>query len=279
MKNFILRLLVFLLMFSVATGFSQKKQLKKIWQTEKILKVPESVLFHKDSKTLYVSTIDGAPTDKDGKGGITKLTTDGKVDSLNWISGLNAPKGMGIFNDMLYVSDIDEVVAIDIKTSAIVLRIPIEGAKFLNDIAIDPKGIVFVSDMRKGTVHRIENGQPELYMENIEGVNGLCMAGDELYLVAKGILWKARGKTELLMIAEGMDESTDGVEMTKEKNFIISSWAGLIYYVDANTGKVQQLIDLRPQKLNTADIGFDPQQEIIYVPTFSGNRVIAYQLK
>jgi hypothetical protein len=102
--------------------------------------------------------------------------------------------------------------------------------------------------------------------------------GDDLYVLVKGSLWKADKNKQLTKIAEGMDESTDGIEQTKDKNFIVSCWNGAVYHVTAD-GKVQQLLDTRPQKISSADIGFDPVKNIVYVPTFFGNKVVAYQFR
>ena len=41
----------------------------------------------------------------------------------------------------------------------------------------------------------------------------------------------------------------------------------------------QQLLDTRTQKINSADIGYDPKGKVVYVPTFFVNTVAAYELK
>ncbi len=75
-----------------------------------------------------------------------------------------------------------------------------------------------------------------------------------------------------------MDESTDGIVQTTSKDFIVSCWNGIIYHVK-DDGNKEELLDTRAQKLNTADIGFDAVNNILYVPTFFNNKVVAYQLK
>src|ERR1700704_2671812 len=80
---------------------------------------PESVLFDPTANILYVSNVAGDAAGKDGKGFISRLSLDGKVLDLEWATGLDAPKGLAQVGDKLYVSDIDSLVAIDIKTGAI----------------------------------------------------------------------------------------------------------------------------------------------------------------
>ena len=79
-------------------------------------------------------------------------------------------------------------------------------------------------------------------------------------------------------LADGMDPSTDGVEMVKPNEYLVSCWNGVIYYINAD-GSKQQLLDTRLQKINSADIGYDAKNRIVYVPTFLKNGIVAYQLK
>jgi hypothetical protein len=257
---------------------AQNKQLVKLWETDTILKVPESVLLNKEKKIIYFSNIDGQPLDKDSKGSIGTCDLNGKNINNNWVTGLSAPKGMAIYNGSLYVSNIDEVVVIDIATAKIKSRIPVAGAIFLNDVTIDDKGIVYVSDSKTEKIHRIENGKVTDYVSGQSNANGVLTVGADLYFLAKGTLWKADKNKKLTKIAEGMDGNTDGLEQTKNKDFIVSSWVGLIYYVKAD-GSNYQLLDSRAEKLNTADIDFDAENNILYVPRFFGNKVTAYTLK
>lgn len=264
----------------VAFSFSMhsQKQLVKLWQTEPDLKVPESVIYNRQYKTLYFSNIDGDYKEKDHKGSIGKLSPDGKNKTIDWVSGLSAPKGLGIHNGMLYAADIDEVAVIDIKAAKITRHIPVKDAAFLNDISVDVKGTVYVSDSKTGKVHKITGDKVETYLEKLDGVNGLLCVGEDLYILAGGVLWKSDKSRQLSKIAEGMDSSTDGIEQTRSGEFVVSCWNGLIYYV-MKDGKVMQMLDTREQKLNTADIGFDAEKNTVYVPTFFGNSILAYELK
>ncbi len=104
-----------LVVLSIAYCQLNAQKLEKLWTSNSVLKVPESVLL--DEKVLYVTNIDGAPAGKDGKGFISKLAQDGKIIELEWVKGLNAPKGMATSNGFLYVADIDTLVMIDKKVS------------------------------------------------------------------------------------------------------------------------------------------------------------------
>ena len=263
---------------SASFSFAQEHQLTKIWETDTLLKTPESALFYKKGGFLFNSNIDGKPAEKDGKGSIGKVALDGKIIKVDWVSGLNAPKGLGVFGNKLYAADLDEVVVIDIKKAKIIQHIPVEGATFLNDIAVDQKGVVYVSDTRTFKVHKIEDGKVTTLLDKLKGPNGLYCDLDKLYVLDKGSLLKVDADKKIITIADGMDPSTDGLEKVVDGEFLVTSWAGIAYYVKAD-GSKQVLFDNRTKKINSADIGFDPEKKIVYVPTFYGNKIVAYQLK
>ncbi|HRG38599.1 MAG TPA: ATP/GTP-binding protein [Bacteroidia bacterium] len=257
---------------------AQNKQLVKLWETDSILKVPESVLLDKEKKIIYFSNIDGQPLEKDSKGSIGTCDLDGKNINNNWVKGISAPKGMAIFNNLMYVSNIDEVVVIDVPTATIKKRIPVVGAIFLNDVTINPKGIVYVTDSKTEKIHRIEGDLVTDFIAGQPNANGILAVGEDVYFLAKGTLWKAGRNKSLTKIADGMDPSTDGLKRTKTKDFIVSSWPGIIYYVKAD-GTKYELLDSRADKINTADIDFDADKNILYVPNFFKNKITAYTLK
>jgi len=260
-------------------AFAQEHQLVKKWESDSTLKVPESVLFDGNNKVLYVSNIDGKqPWDKDGAGSIGKVGLDGKIIAVDWVAGLNAPKGMGIYKNNLYVADIDEVAVIDIAKGTLTKKIAVDGAQGLNDITIDKNGVVYVSDSRVKKVYRITDEKAETFLENLKGPNGVLVHGDEFYLLDNGGLYKVGKDKQLTMITDGMEGGTDGVENVKGKDYLVSCWSGVIWYVDEK-GNKQKVLDTKDQKINSADIGFDPKNKIVYVPTFWKNSVVAYDVK
>ena len=265
------------LIYLPAFLFAQQHRLEKLWQTDTIVAIPESILPDYKLGILYVSLIDGGGWVADGKGGVGKLSMDGKKYDSAWITGLNAPKGLGRVGNRLYVADISEVIVIDIQKGKIEKKIPIEGAKGLNDITVDTKGIVYVSDSRTNTIHKIENDVASVYIENQKGVNGLKAIGTDLYILNSTSLVKSDAQKNITPISE-LGFGGDGIEPAGNGDFIVTAWAGAIYYVYAD-GRKELLLDTREQKKNTADIGYDSVKQILYVPTFNGKTVAAYHLK
>lgn len=259
------------------TVSAQQHKLVKLWETDTIVAVPESVLPDVKNNILYVSLIDGAPWEADGKGGVGKLSADGKKYNGSWITGLNAPKGMGRYGNRLFAADINEVAVIDIKKEKVEKKIAIPGAEGLNDITVTDNGIVYVSDSRTSKIWRIENDIPSVYLENVKGVNGLKAIKNDLYIGAGRSFVRSDADKKLNTIVE-LSQGIDGIEPVGNGDFILTAWVGYIYYVHAD-GRFETLLETHLEKKNSADIGFDPVKRIVYVPTFNGKTVVAYQLE
>jgi outer membrane protein assembly factor BamB len=268
-----------LLIAASATFFAQAQTtLTQVWATEATIPVPESVFYSATDKLLYVAQIDGKPGEKDGKGAIGKVGLDGKIVELNWVTGLHAPKGMGKLGSKFYVADVTDIVEIDFKTGKILQKYPVEGSKFLNDLTIDAKGNIYVSDSDMHKVHLLKDGKVSTYYETLTRPNGLLAVGSDLLILDSGSLIRLDTNKKPTVLAEGLDKSTDGIEQVKPGEYIVSCWAGAVYYVKSD-GSKELILDTRPQTSNTADIGYDPVKKIVYVPTFFKNSVVAYQLK
>src|SRR5260370_11137467 len=115
---------------------------------------PESVLHDSAQDIYFVSNINGGPLTKDNNGFISRLRPDGAIEVLKFIEGgragvtLNAPKGLALLGDTLWVADISVVRAFNARTGAPVDSVKLDslGAVFLNDIAIAPNGAIYVTD-------------------------------------------------------------------------------------------------------------------------------------
>lgn len=200
-----------ILMAAGTVAFSQEHQLVKKWETDTLLKVPESALYDAENKIIYVTNIDGQPWEKDNKGSVGKVGLDGKIITVDWVTGFNAPKGMGLYKNNLYVADVDKVGVIDIKKGVLTQTIPVTGAEGLNDLTVDKKGVIYVSDSKTKKIHRIENGQVTTWLENLKGPNGVLIDGDNLYILDAGGLYKVEKDKALTKLADGMEASTDGL--------------------------------------------------------------------
>jgi sugar lactone lactonase YvrE len=256
----------------------------KQWQTKKELRVPESILYDESRNVLYVSNINGKSTEKNGQGFISKVSLDGKIEVLKWATGLHAPKGSAIYKNKLYVSDIDHLIEIDVKTGKILAKYPAPGAKFLNDVATDASGNVYVSDMssENSVIYTLRHGTMAVWMKGGEIIrpNGLDIEGKRLLVGNSG-----DGSLKAINLADKkvntiarVGSGIDGLRSDGKGNYIISDWSGKTSLVTAS-GQIIVLIDTTALKINSADLEYIKNRNLLLIPTFFANRVVAYTVK
>lgn len=259
---------------------SGRVTLEEAWISDSVFKTPESVLYNSDDNILYVSNINGTPGEKDGNGFISKLSLDGDPVELEWVKGLNAPKGMGVSDTSLFVTDIDELVQISLSTGEIAGRFPVEGAGFLNDVTVDDGGVVYFSDSETGKIYRFSDGQVEVFLDSaVDGVNGLLYESGRLLALVNG----DRTIREIDINSRSIDSLAsfsghgDGIVAANDSSYLISNWEGEIYYWTRGE-EPTRLLDTKDENINAADIDYAMKENLLLTPTFFNNRVMAYRL-
>jgi len=251
---------------------------------------PESVL-HDTVHDLYlVANINGGATEKDGNGFISRLRPDGSIAALKWIDGLNAavaldaPKGMALHEDALFVTDIDTVRAFDLESGQPLGNLTVPDAVFLNDIAAASDGTLYVTDSGdshnpgaiyritgEGNVTRIAHG-PEM-----KRPNGIAFDGaGHLVVVTMG------ARDVMTMTTEGgllgrrqLDVGRlDGV-MVQDGAVLVSSWEGEAILRLPETGPAQVLLD---HIVSPAAFDLDHKRMRLLVPLLTEDRVLFHDL-
>lgn len=260
---------------------------------------PESVLFDDATDQYLVSNVDGDPLAQDGKGFISKIAPDGRVTELKWIESgkkkvtLNAPKGMVIADDLLYVADIDTVRMFDRKSGEPKGEVKVPGATFLNDVVLAPDGRVYVSDtgMKSGAKGMEPSGSDAVYAigkdkklttiakdKNLGGPNGLSFSGGKLWVATFGsgeiYMLDEKGKKQN---AEKLPKgSLDGLYALPGGDVLVSSWDASAVYRGRPGGPWREFIkDVK----SPADFGYDTKRNRVLVPLFNENEVRAFEMK
>jgi DNA-binding beta-propeller fold protein YncE len=273
--------LVLLGLAALAAGTAQAEhKLTQLWESQPALKVPESVRFDAKRKVLYVTNIDGEPWAVDGKGSVGKVGLDGKVIAAEWITGLHCPKGTALSDDgeLLYVADNGGIVVVDIDAGKIARKIAIEGAQ-LNDLVNDA-GTLYVSDSKGRKVYVVKKGKAEVLLDDkvLKGPNGLLVHDGKLLVLDNDGMSRVKADKTLEVLATGMPGGADGIEHVGSGEFLVSVWSGALWYVKGD-GSKELLFDGKAAGTHTADIGWDPATQTVYVPTFFRNTVIAYKVE
>lgn len=269
------------------------------WNLSGDFNAPESAYHDAASNAVFVSSINGQILEKDGNGYISRLSTDGKVVSAKWVTGLNAPKGLRSVGGTLWVSDIDEVVAIDIASAQIVRRVRVEGSQFLNDLATAADGTVYVSDSNLSRIYQVKDGTSSVFVEGadvVEQPNGLLVDGGRLVLGTIGpapqpgqgrgrgpggpgpgghlFAFDLRSKARTTLTTERVG-GIDGIEPDGRGGLLVTDVIGArLLHVD-RAGAVRVLAKFTA---GGADFGYVAATRTAVVPFLFENRVTAYDL-
>lgn len=269
---------------------AQQKQIAEGLQT------PESVLYDPQQDVYFVSNINGQALATDNNGYISKVNPD-TLQIQKWIEAgkngvtLNAPKGLAVAGDTLYVADITVVRKFDRKTGAPKGQVAIPGSTFLNDLATDGK-VVYVSDsgLKAGAggnfeptgtdavwkitgdkAQKIASGSDLGRPNGLEVVNGnvwvVTFGGTELYQLSSG------KKTAVANLPKG---SLDGLVHLADGSFLVTSWDGKAVYRGAQAGPFTAVVE----NVNApADIGYDTKRQLLLIPHFMDSIVTIHPLK
>ena len=259
----------------------KKFELTEVWRSDTLLLTSESVIYDRKRDVLYVTNLNMEPRLKDGNGFVSRVTTDGKISDLHWIDGMHAPKGTAIVGDTLYVADIDELIVIDIVKGVIARKVPSVGAGMLNDITSDSEGNLYITDSDANKILKYSNGKlTDWLTTGLNRPNGLLAEKDRLLLASMGskdmvaIDLNSKSFTKL---ADSLG-AADGISFTGIKDYyIVTDWNGEIFMVNPG-GTRTSLLRTKDQQVNTADCEYIAEKNLLLVPTFFKNSVIAYRL-
>lgn len=199
---------------------------------------------------------------------------------------LNAPKGMEIADGELHVADIDHLRTFDAETGAPIDYLEIEGAKFLNDIAIAPDGTLYVTDTGTkdvpGAIYEVSaDGEVSTLAKgrHLERPNGIDLDREGNLIVVT-----FAGKKVLTISKDGeVLETTkvdagklDGLVVRDDGSRLVSSWDGkhIVRIAPDGTAKTV-LTGVR----TPAAFGFDEERQRLLVPLVKENKVVAAPLQ
>ena len=243
---------------------------------------PESVIYDEGSEYFYISNMADRT---EGDGFISRVSSKWNKQKHHWVKGLNDPKGLVIKGDRLYVTDVTELVEIDLKSGEILRKIPVEGAKSLNDPAIDEKGEIYFSDLAGNSIFKMNEGGEIVSWLNspdLEKPNGLWITPEYILVAAWGeaqnghILKVDRKTKEISKVSiEGIG-NMDGIQPKGTEEFFISDWAtGKIHFFDMK-GNLKEVLT---SEKSAGDILYLEDEGKLYLPMNHQNELWIYNLK
>ncbi len=271
------------LIFQDATAAVFSDQVGKGWELREGFRTPESVLFDGKRGVAYVSNFDqynfrnpAVPQY------ISRIGLDGRMKEIRWADGLANPTGLAMHGDRLFAVERSGVAEIDPDTGAIAGRNAVPGAVFLNDIAIDASGRVYVSDSGKNVIHRWDGVKWEEWLTapDISNPNALLAFEGRLYIGNNGtgrLLSADIGNGEITEVARLGRGNIDGIKPEGNGALLVSHWEGELFRV-APGGAVEKLFDTRAVRRHCADFDYVPGEKLVIVPAFFSDRVDSYRL-
>jgi len=249
----------------------------------------ESVVYDPKSNLLYVS-VQGEQ--EPGDGSIATLKLDGSLKNIAFAKGLNNPKGIAIIGNRLYVSDVTELVQIDLENGNILNKFSAGDEQFLNDVAIDKSGNVYVSDMGSSSIYKLGldgNFEKWLSSPDLENPNGLLVVGNTLYVAAWGLpdandtqaitqgrFLKVDLKTKNIeKVTSQPQGNLDGLQVYDNQHFLISDWRKGNIYKASKSGEMELFF---ASQVSVGDILYIQDQKILALPLNRQNTVQIFEV-
>src|SRR4029079_9006398 len=250
---------------------------------------------------FFISNMVGQGSAKDANGYIVEVRANdlanSKVFAENGKAGvvLDAPKGMAIHGDTLWIADIDVMRAINRKTGVAIANLDLKpyGAVLLNDVTIGGDGAMYITDTgilmtEKGVVYKggdkifaVKDGKVSIVTQgaSLGRPNGITWDKEANRLVVVTFdpfhsqIFSLAPNGERRLLGKG-NGKFDGVEPVGGGRFMVASWN------DSSVRLIGNGINRRIANnvLAPADIGYDTRRNRLAIPLGPLNQMQLWQL-
>lgn len=222
-------------------------------------------------------------------GFVSFINPDGSVHTAKWIGtglggvSLNNPIGSAIANGKLYTVDGTAVLSFDLETGAPLDTFEVEGATFLNGIAVAKDGTVYASNSREPEkVHKVTaDGKSSVFVEGgpLAAPNGVAMDNDGNVVVVNvgdNSVLTFSPSGELLKTEHSVEGGNDGIVVTED---------GTKYTSSVRFGSVSRIEPGKDAELiatgipSAASMCYDSIQKQLVIPMNPNNALAFISLK
>ena len=256
------------------------------------LRNPESVRYDSTQDVYFISNMSGFGSVKDGDGYIVRVSASDLKTASVFIKGgvggatLDAPKGMALSGDTLWVADIDKLRGFHRVTGAPLATVDFAplGAVLLNDVAVRPGGELRVTDtgirmtedgnyyvgpsriFAVGPNTRIRTVASEAAADQPNGIAWDPARRQWVVVSFNPFAWRVSsmgdGDSARTLFSRDRQGKLDGVEVLASGAILYASWADSSLHMLEN-GRDRQVLREVPAP---ADIGIDTRRNRVAVP-------------
>ncbi len=237
---------------------------------------PESIVYDKAYKRYLISN----------KGGNTIVQLDSENTLENFVSsGLDSPKGLLIVGDTLISVNNTSIKGFRLSDANPIMNIPISGSIFMNDVAYNGKGTLYLSDSEKDVIYRLKITDRTYSTLISSGINPNGLFYDEK---TNSLLICSSGENAKIQSYNFSDSTLetrvitkfsnlDGLAKDNCGNIYVSSWGeGAVYVFDSLLLKPPTVVSIGHN--GPADISINPDEQILAVPNFNSNSISLLRL-
>jgi sugar lactone lactonase YvrE len=252
------------------------------------LNYPESTAYDSENKMFYVSC----------KAGKQILTMDLESKLSFFASGLVSPRGLLIYNGMLFVADGPTLKRYNLTTKELDINLPLENATMLNDICADSSGHLYITDTQTMVIYKYTPETQAVEVLNIQDIvnspNGILYDKETNQLIY--VEYTDPGAIVTLDLATTQIKKTvvdpkvkymDGIVKLPNGKFLVSAWQVMSF--DKQQGKIyewdpkstsQDLVVFAEGYSAPADISviYEDGSYYLIIPNYLGNIIDFFPL-
>jgi len=265
--------------FQNADAVYQHPDLTKLWEVKYKFSYPESAVYDKKRDIIYTSNYTG-----EANGFISKVKMNGEIEETEWIKGIIRPTGICLYNDKLYVVGRANLIEVDIEKNSISNRFPFPSPAFPNDIAVDEKGSMYITDSGNESIYKFENGVVSEWLKKpeLKQINGILADKNKIIVgtSADGCLKSIdiNSKEIKTIISYGANVIMDGIASDGKGNYLVSDHSGRLFRV-TTSGNSELLLNTKARPITLADFDYVSEKGLLIIPTLQDNRLMLYKLK
>lgn len=234
---------------------------------------PESVTYDTVSNRYFISNTSSSKiVQRDRQGNVTDFVTLG-----------GSIHGVTVHGNRVYVCNGTRVRGYDLTSTAEVFNVVITGSSFLNDLAADANGILYVTDFTGRRIYKVNTVTSEfwIYVANTTNTpNGVYVDSPRNRLLV--CCWGANAPVRSVNLADSVITTVvntsysncDGISLDKFDNVYVSTW-GIQSVVRFDINFVNPTVVVTSNLSNPADIYVNRNTDTLAVPN-AGNNTVAF---